>query len=486
MTCKPPRAIAALWLSVALLLPVLSSCYSYDEELPAESVGSGAVGTDGYINLTISVSNGTAYTRALPLGGENGDGREAGLERENSVSGITLILYKGALTSSESKVDFVAYYPTTLTSRDDPGTPYADKADEASYTTGNQRLDRGSIDFSATYHAIVIANRDMSATFPKGTPISSVRDHQFSYSQLFDGSATSPSTCGNFLMTSENDAVIDFSSITPTRIGDNADLYSISDAIRIERLAARIDFCTANATWDATRSGYAYTVGGSTGDLFVVTKVTPFNIYNETEYLLKRLQDTWTGTTITTTYLTDETTDSYVVDPKTSQKDNVLTIPQYLCPLASLSTLHSYEQTMGTIAPEATFTDAYGNLSIIVGYPMENTLMPTSHLKKYATGLAITGHYYSKSGSTYTDQGERIYYGYLRHQGESTTATYKAWKQDQLADDAIGSDGTPMNFGIVRNNIYRVSIEGINSESNMTIKIKVKKWDKFTHSMIYM
>ena len=46
-----------------------------------------------FINLSIAVtnSNGT-ITRGTPSGGENGDGREAGFDRENAVTGITLML----------------------------------------------------------------------------------------------------------------------------------------------------------------------------------------------------------------------------------------------------------------------------------------------------------------------------------------------------------------------------------------------------------
>ena len=135
------------------------------------------------------------------------------------------------------------------------------------------------------------------------------------------------------------------------------------------------------------------------------------------------------------------------------------------------------------------FTDSDDKQSIVVGYAKENTLMPTSHLKKYATGLAITGHYFKKTGETYTDKGERTYYGYLRHQGESTSA-YPAKSFAALSDDETGSASVPMNFGIVRNNIYRVSIESIAPETDethpVTLKIKVKKWDLFTHAPIYM
>ena len=250
-------------------------------------------------------------------------------------------------------------------------------------------------------------------------------------------------------------------------------------------MAARIDFCTQNGNYDATTyGGYKYNVTGTSGDMFVLTSVTPFNLYNENEYLLKRVQNAWTGT-ITTNYLGDETTINYVADPNTGNKNNTNTF-SYLSPLASpMST--DYQQTMTS----STFTDSDGKQSIVVGYAKENTLMPTSHLKKYATGLAITGHYYKKTGETYTDKGERTYYGYLRHQGESTSASaYPAKSFAALSDDETGSASVPMNFGIVRNNIYRVSIESIAPETDetptVTLNIKVKKWDLFTHAPIYM
>lgn len=96
--CKRAQYLFKTLLAFALGQPLLSSCYSYDEpvevnpEFVSEKVAS-------YINLTISVSNGVGQmTRAgeIPAAGENGDGREAGFERENAITGITLMLFKDA------------------------------------------------------------------------------------------------------------------------------------------------------------------------------------------------------------------------------------------------------------------------------------------------------------------------------------------------------------------------------------------------------
>jgi hypothetical protein len=43
-----------------------------------------------------------------------------------------------------------------------------------------------------------------------------------------------------------------------------------------------------------------------------------------------------------------------------------------------------------------------------------------------------------------------------------------------------------MSCGVVRNNIYRVSIGGITPDDRLILNIKVKKWDKFEHATIYM
>ena len=470
-------------LASLLAVMLLSACVSREDEETFEETAENHL--IKYINLSITVSTGNYATHRAPAGDENGDGREAGFERENVVNGITLILYKGSgLDDASAKVDYIAYFVTTLSSRQTHQTKLTGKTEEAVYTTGNQRLEDGAINTGDNYHAIVIANRNMTSQFPKGTLISAVRDYSFGAS-LYSGDAKKPNECNNFVMTSENDVTINFGTITPTTVGTSGLLYTVNTPILIERMAARIDFCTQNGKYDANYDGYKcykYNVTGS-GDMFVLTSVTPFNLYNENEYLLKRVQDAWTGT-ITTKYLGDETISNYVADPNTGNKNNTNTFA-YLSPLASpMST--DYQQTMTS----STFTDSDGKQSIVVGYAKENTLMPTSHLKKYATGLAITGHYYKKeSGGTYTDKGERTYYGYLRHQGESTSA-YPAKSFAALSDDETGSASVPMNFGIVRNNIYRVSIESIAPETDetptVTLNIKVKKWDLFTHAPIYM
>jgi hypothetical protein len=81
-----------------------------------------------------------------------------------------------------------------------------------------------------------------------------------------------------------------------------------------------------------------------------------------------------------------------------------------------------------------------------------------------------------------------VYYGYLRHRGESS-GIYTAFEASDLSKtETINSFGSrpAMNYGVVRNNIYRVSIDRITEKGTMELSIKVKKWDPFIHDFIYM
>ena len=122
---------------------------------------------------------------------------------------------------------------------------------------------------------------------------------------------------------------------------------------------------------------------------------------------------------------------------------------------------------------------------IILAYTKENTVTATTPLYYYATGLAFEGYYY-RNGST---TGERhVFYYYIRHQGESNQA-YTAMKADELSTTAtitsLGSS-TALNYGIVRNNIYRVSIESITMGGWIKIAIEEKPWRHVDNPTIYL
>lgn len=473
-----------------------------------------------YINLAISVSNGNSHsTRAgeKPTGGENGDGREAGFERENTVSGITLILYKDGTgisinTASDPTLDLVRFFPVTNRNADAQGTSYTTKKEEAYYTTGDQPLGKHGLDMTATYHAIVIANApNVALSLKEGTSkLSDIRDKTLG-SIYYGDESKNADNCTNFVMSSEQDNTINFGSATLTKDAAGDYHYDVSaQPLMIERMAARIDFWAASSNGyktsaenpNYTKPGYEYDVTGSTTDKFVVTGIVPFNLTNGdatygNEYLLKRLRTNISDAT-TTSYLADETTTNYVIDPKTTTKLTATT-PGLTSSLKGVYTLigdgtkfesttdnpyyHSIESMHGSTTGRFSYTEGTKTAEdVVVCYPMENTLLPESKLYYHATGIAIVGYYYTNG----TGPGDRlVYLGYLCHQGDAASYDIAPYTTP-LATDATMGTTTAMKYGIVRNNIYRVSINGIDKKGVLDLKIKVKKWDPYTHSFIYM
>lgn len=518
-----------------LMMPLLVSCYDYrDDEQIQQDV------SDKYINLKISVSTINHATRAdKPASGENGDGREAGFERENKVDGITLVLYQGTEginAAGSTKIDFVQYFPTTKDGTAvDPETSFGDtKGVEVTYTTGDQKL-KYDLDVSKDYHAIVIANANLDGRFVAGTTtLDDVRDYQFAY--IYSGGASTPAAdVDRFIMTSEADAELKFS--TKGALEGNAFYYRFtgsSDAIRIERLAARIDFWAKGATYvtmDAggvntlATPGYKYNVIGSS-DWFVVTRITPFNLNRMMpsssteggEYLIKRLS-TDLSKPSKTVFLDDEAKTKYVIDPSMSKKTDPSSFPysynsklqtevidRYAADPVTISS-NPYSRTMAdlkaAVVDPASTTAGYkshkessseteGYPNFIIGYAMENTLLPNSPLVNFATGIAIEGDYYPAGSNADPTKVKRyVYYGYLRHQGTSSSpGLYTAYEADAFKTtlttiSALGSSYV-MPFGVVRNNIYRIYIDHIDKKGSMELLIKVKKWDPYIHDFIYM
>lgn len=478
-----------------MLLPLLAcSCQLVTSDYDDSDLGND---TSQYINIIISVSADNRPATRGPEGGEYGDGAERGIDpRENKVNDITLIFFKDAnginTTSSDAEVMFVKKYnvhevaPGEIPDHHIHKTtePYSVRSNEVLYTTGDQKLSETLLQAGETYKVLVVANADVSISV--GDKIKSVGSN-IGVRDKLTGSFYSGTGLGinatDFVMTSESDVSV--ALVNPTVKKDENKAIYYFDCIHMERLAARIDYCTKGAVYDPDYNGYKYMVG-STGSFLIVTKVTPFNIYNEQEYLFKRVQDDWPASV--TTYLGNETKTNYVVDPNTALKLNNEAAISYVNPISALlvSSTNSYAQVMADVYETSAIIDDDGN-SIIIAYPRENTLRPESLLKEYATGIAFETKYYATASSTPIT---RTFYHYLRHQGESTSgSSYQATELTaaNVENDMVTCGSLPMNYGIVRNNIYRVAIESFNAmEGTIILKIEEEKWRHVDNPPIYI
>ena len=404
------------------------------------------------VKVTVEGSGDTRASRAdkEPQGGEDGNGREPGINKENDVNSLTVLLYesdKEDLSEADATIDYV-YTFTGLKSSSSTGG--------VTYTTGPREIDAAIV--GKNYHVIVIANAD-DMTSSKGKMISKVRDLQMSKVCTRDADITKFS---NFIMSSKKDATIDF-----TTEGSETNPYLVD--VNIERLAARIDIIP-NATFDGTSLGYYYNVMDGTNVVggFKLESVTPTNVMTSGEYLIKRVSSDAAVSAVTYFGLeemdaTTKASTNYVVCPWTKDRTS-LTLSNAEGP----ASLYKVKETTST-------STAVEEASYILDYVMENTT--TDNDEEHSTGLIFKGKYFEtsdwdaikkqpKAGSTGTD---KEYTYTLRHSDPSGSGT--------ISD--------PMHFGVVRNNIYQVKVDGVEGKSKgIKLTIHVVPWAHYDHGEV--
>ena len=203
--------------------------------------------------------------------------------------------------------------------------------------------------------------------------------------------------------------------------------------------------------------------------------ILPYNKLTSGEFCIKRVGDK-TGATLS--YLGDETTVSetdkkatnYVIDPWTSGKNTGSTPSGLTYNVRKLNDA-SWPSATGYLPVKKVL----GTLSsfFVLDYAMENTTF--DNLEEYATGLVFKGKYYELSDWDTTNKQPKP--------GKSGTDKYYTYTIRHSDPTGAGPKTAPMYYGIVRNNIYRIKIEGVVGEKKgMVLKIAVKKWAKYTHA----
>lgn len=404
------------------------------------------------VKVTVEGSGDTRASRATtePQGGEDGNGREPGINHENDVNSLTVLLYKSDkddLSDDNAIIDYV-YTFTGLTA----STPSS--GGEVTYTTNPREID--PIIVGKDYHVLVIANAGDMTSRCKEKKISKIRDMQM------DKVCTRNDDIANFtdfVMSSKKDAKIDFSGKSGSGTGTESDPYLVD--VNIERLAARIDIIP-NATYDDTGKGYYYNVMDGTNVVggFKLESVTPTKVMTSGEYLIKRVSSDKDVSAVTYFGLeemdaTTKASTNYVVCPWTKDRTG-LTLAEAEGP----ASLYNVKKT------------TVGEASYILDYVMENTT--TNNAEDYSTGLIFKGKYYEETEWDATKKQPKA----------GSTGTDKKYTYTLRHSDPSGSGTTadPMHFGVVRNNIYQVKVEGVEGKSKgLKLTIHVRKWATYTH-----
>ncbi|HRN20253.1 MAG TPA: fimbrial protein [Prevotella sp.] len=404
------------------------------------------------VKVTVEGSGDTRASRATtgPQGGEDGDVREKGINKENDVNSLTVLLYKSDkddLSEADATIDYV-YTFTNL------NKVTTSSGGNVTYTTVPREIDASIV--GKNYHVIVIANADDMTSRCKGKKISEVRDLQMSKVCTRDADITKFS---NFIMSSKKDATIDF-----TTEGSETDPYQVT--VDIERLAARIDIIP-NATYDDTDKGYYYNVMDGTNVVggFKLESVTPTKVMTSGEYLIKRVSSNAAVSAVT--YFGQE-----VMDPTTKASTNYVVCPWSkdrtgltLSNAEGPASLYNVKETTST-------STAVEVASYILDYVMENTT--TDNKEDNSTGLIFKGKYYEE---TEWDKA-------TTRPTATATGTDKEYTYTLRHSDPSGSGTTadPMHFGVVRNNIYQVKVDGVEGKSKgLKLTIHVRKWATYTH-----
>lgn len=405
------------------------------------------------VKVTVEGSGDTRASRATsgPQGGEEGDGRETGLDNENEVNSLTVLLYKSDKDdlSEDATIDYV--YTFTGLNKETTSS-----GKDATYTTGPREIDAAIV--GKNYHVIVIANADDMTSSCKGQKISEVRDLQMSKVCTRDADITKFS---NFIMSSKKDATIDF-----TTEGSETNPYLVD--VDIERLAARIDIIP-NATYDAASNAYYYDVkdGANVIGGFKLESVTPTNVMTKGEYLIKRVSPNAAVSAVT--YFGFETKDAankatnYVVCPWSKDRTG-LTLSNAEGP----ASLYNIKETTST-------STAVEEASYILDYVMENTT--TDNKEDNSTGLIFKGKYYESSEWDATSKQPKAGFA-----GAEKKYTYTLRHSDPSGS---GTTADPMHFGVVRNNIYQVKVDGVEGKSKgIKLTIHVVPWAHYDHGEV--
>ena len=398
------------------------------------------------VKVTVEGSGDTRASRAAtgPKGGEDGDGREPGTNPENEVNSLAVLLYesdKDDLSDDNATIDYVY----TFTGLKKATTPTSGK--DATYTTVPKEIDASIV--GKNYHVIVIANADDMTSRCKGKKISEVRDLQMSKVCTRDADITKFS---NFIMSSKKDAKIDF-----TKGGSETDPYLVD--VDIERLAARIDIIP-NATYDVTGKGYYYNVMDGTNVIggFKLESVTPTKVMTSGEYLIKRVSPDAAVSKVT--YYGEEE-----MNPTTKASTNYV-----VCPWTKNRTGLTLSNAEGSISYNV--QKVASSKSYILDYVMENTT--TDNKEDYSTGLIFKGKYYEE-----TEWDKTTMRPTTGAPGTDKEYTYTLRHSDPSGS---GTKDDPMHFGVVRNNIYQVKVEGVEGKSKgLKLTIHVRKWATYTH-----
>ncbi len=353
------------------------------------------VGDASFLRLTLAVAD-HSHSRVGPAAGEDGDGREDGVNKENDIENIAVFIYddSGAGLDSDADTPLIAKaYATRSSMTQENGSLVC-------------TLPLGEYRATNNHRAVVVANAgDITAdvntlgelrTRPATdawTPAPAIAATSgFLMASAYNGAARPADDDGHVRMLHDGEG--------------SAKNPNFATSVSIERAAARIDIMYGYPDMEAT-SGLFYRVKSAQGSTLFLTHAMPVNLMQEPSYTLKHV--TMSTTNLGLLVCGDETTDAdgnaanYTVEPTTFAKGDdtgAATLSQWYGNTAAAyirskpATVVNEGVALASV-PDMTVpqpVDGYNKYRIIA-YANENTMLPEAHDSRFITGLALRAIY---------------------------------------------------------------------------------------------
>ena len=377
---KKACALIAMAIGGLLFWSCIGSDYSDCAEVEASTKTT-------YFTLTISADGASAQSRTNPTGGNDGDGREWGINNENNIYNLNLILFDTDEADtihniSNPKLRHLYIDGLNLSSSSQGAMPYH---------TATFKVDGFS--FSAQSQLLVVAN----AGNLSDKQINSLDDlRTYLYTDEVYRAAQEVAQCNRFVMTSAKPSTV-ITVQDGVLLGSEANPVRISATI--ERMASRIDLVPSATLKEGY---YEYGVNNGSADKVRITHITPFNVWRAQagQYMLKRVSTT--GSYSDQSILGAET-------PQVGVQTNYVLSP-YILNMNGAEKSAAFWNQNATKVKEwyanhidnvqsflpikaVTNTDAAGNSYYILGYTQENTMLIQNQLHCFTTGVVLQANY---------------------------------------------------------------------------------------------
>lgn len=480
-----------------------------------------------------------AATRANPSGGEEGDGPEEAINHEAEIEDVALFIYNDVsgegLNAPGATPILASFY---LTEND-----LTELNCSNNMTFGREYvISMNDYEYAETHRiAVVVNSGGLCRNFEN---LGELRSY-YGPASRYNGESLQDTR--HFLMS--NAYAIDGAiTLCHSDKGSMSD-PNFHCSVSVERMAARIDIMAREAEMKTDEGWLEYSIKNGKNEEIALARLTdilPVNVRNQGSYLFKHVTRTALGGFSLADQLVcgEETLDgvyptNYVVEPMTASKVkglNDATLETYYGETAAHKRLKTTDEewsagALGNYLPAAfpikPSENRGNNRSFILSYADENTQHASLHISDFLTGLLMRGSYIPKR--IYRDTkleefdvpaGPTTFWRFKPTVREFSEEQCVYFETEQLAKDYAKLHPTelgeisgypggicyyhvwirhafdegydphaepfPMEYGIVRNNIYRLgfTIFGpgtpkptLDEPETIALRIFVRKWN---------